>query len=130
MSQERLTRNQDLVLTELVKSSAPLSAYDILDKLRGEGLRAPLQVYRALEKLQDLGKVHRIESINSFVACRDHKCCGDTTALFAICDSCGQVSEFTDPQLQRYVNAVASQSQFQVDRAAIELRGTCAACAG
>ena len=31
-------------------AEAPLSAYDILDKLRDDGLRAPLQVYRALEK--------------------------------------------------------------------------------
>ena len=48
-----LTRNQELVLGTLAHAAAPLSAYDILDKLRDEGLRAPLQVYRALDKLTE-----------------------------------------------------------------------------
>ena len=48
-----LTRNQELVLGTLAHSDAPLSAYDILDRLRDDGLRAPLQVYRALEKLTE-----------------------------------------------------------------------------
>ncbi len=33
-----LTRNQELVLTTLNNAEAPLSAYDILDKLRDEGI--------------------------------------------------------------------------------------------
>src|SRR5690606_26809964 len=44
-----LTRNQLLVLETLHRAEGPLSAYDILDRLRDAGLRAPLQVYRALE---------------------------------------------------------------------------------
>ncbi|MCB1460156.1 MAG: transcriptional repressor, partial [Nitratireductor sp.] len=64
-----LTRNQLLVLNALVAAGGPLSAYGILDQLREEGFRAPLQVYRALEKLVDQGKVHRLESLNAFVAC-------------------------------------------------------------
>src|SRR5690606_24509193 len=48
-----LTRNQELVLGTLAHAEAPLSAYDILDRLRSEGLRAPLQVYRALDKLTE-----------------------------------------------------------------------------
>ena len=48
-----LTRNQELVLGTLAHATAPMSAYDILDKLRGDGLRAPLQIYRALEKLTE-----------------------------------------------------------------------------
>ena len=62
-----LTKNQDLVLRTLNGADAPLSAYDILDRLRDDGLRAPLQVYRALEKLIEQGLAHRLESINAFV---------------------------------------------------------------
>ena len=69
-----LTRNQGLVLGALNHSEAPLSAYDILDKLRADGLRAPLQVYRALDKLVERGLAHRLESLNAFVACADEHC--------------------------------------------------------
>ena len=55
-----LTRNQSLVMGTLASSNGPMSAYTILDELRGEGLRAPLQVYRALEKLVEFGLVHRL----------------------------------------------------------------------
>ena len=48
-----LTKNQELVLGALEKAEGPLSAYTILDALRDDGLRAPLQVYRALDKLLD-----------------------------------------------------------------------------
>ncbi len=64
-----LTRNQSLVFNALDGASGPLSAYDILDKLRADGFRAPLQVYRALDKLVEYGMVHRLESLNAFVAC-------------------------------------------------------------
>ncbi len=50
---KNLSRNQSLVYDALSRSPAPLSAYVILDKLRDSGFRAPLQVYRALEKLID-----------------------------------------------------------------------------
>src|SRR5690606_40848727 len=91
-----LTRNQDLVLKTLNAADAPLSAYDILDRLRGEGLRAPLQVYRALEKLIEQGLAHRLESVNAFVCCAQaHGHAGSTTG-FAICGKCGRVDEFAD----------------------------------
>jgi len=69
MTTPMLTKNQSLVFDILTKAEAPLSAYTILDKLRDQGFRAPLQVYRALDKLLEYGVVHRLESINSFVAC-------------------------------------------------------------
>src|SRR5690606_7906836 len=94
-----LTRNQELVLETLNSAESPLSAYDILDRLRGAGLRAPLQVYRALEKLIEQGLAHRLESLNAFVCCADsggHAEASGTTA-FAICSQCGRVDEFVDP---------------------------------
>ena len=46
MTTPMLTKNQTLVFDVLTKAEAPLSAYTILDKLRDQGFRAPLQVYR------------------------------------------------------------------------------------
>ncbi|MFN7126495.1 MAG: transcriptional repressor, partial [Allorhizobium sp.] len=49
MATPQLTKNQTMVMDALSHSEGPLSAYTILDKLRDQGFRAPLQVYRALD---------------------------------------------------------------------------------
>src|SRR3546814_12693557 len=66
----RMTHNQSLVLEVLRTEGRAMTAYQILDALREHGLRAPVQVYRALERLLEREEVHRIESLNAFVACR------------------------------------------------------------
>lgn len=124
-----LTRNQDLVLKTLNHAEGPLSAYDILDRLRGDGLRAPLQVYRALDKLIDQGLAHRLESLNAFVCCADAGCHqGASTAAFAICSACGRVDEFTDVEIVGRLADWATRNAFGLERTTIELRGRCAAC--
>lgn len=124
-----LTRNQDLVLQTLNHADGPLSAYDILDRLRGDGLRAPLQVYRALEKLIEHGLAHRLESLNAFVCCAGASCHkGASTAAFAICSGCGRVDEFADAEVVGRLADWATGNGFALERTTIELRGRCAAC--
>lgn len=130
MTAAKLTKNQTLVLDVLSRSEGPMSAYTILDNLREKGFRAPLQVYRALEKLLEFGLVHRLESLNSFVACahRDHACCSHGAVVFAICEKCGQVSEFHDHVLDERLDAWADRTNFKPQKTTIELRGLCATC--
>lgn len=123
-----LTRNQALVLTTLSGADAALSAYTILDRLRGEGLRAPLQVYRALDKLVDLGLAHRLESLNAFVACAHPHCHRTGLVAFAICETCGQVSEFSDDVVRGRLEAWADAEGFAPTRTVMEMRGQCRAC--
>jgi Fur family zinc uptake transcriptional regulator len=125
-----LTRNQDLVLKTLNAADTPLSAYDILDRLRSEGIRAPLQIYRALEKLVDGGLAHRLESLNAFVCCanaQQHARTGGTAA-FAICADCGHVDEFADEVVEERLKDWASMHGFAPTRTTIELRGLCKDC--
>ena len=124
-----LTRNQELVLGALAHSAAPLSAYDILDKLRGDGLRAPLQVYRALEKLTERGLAHRLESLNAFVCCADAHCHAGGSIAFAICEGCGKVEEFAEPAVEAKLKGWSKASGFVLARMTIELRGMCRECA-
>lgn len=129
-TQQQLTRNQTLVLGALTQADGPLSAYTILDKLRDDGFRAPLQVYRALEKLLDFGLVHRLESINAFVACahphgHDH---GHGLIAFAICEQCGAVEEFSDDIVRDRLAGWSSTHGFKAEKTVIEIRGRCAAC--
>ncbi len=123
-----LTRNQGLVLGTLTDSSGPLSAYDILDKLRTEGLRAPLQVYRALDKLVERGLAHRLESLNAFVACADAHCHRKGLIAFAICEGCGKVDEFADAVIEERLGGWAEEKGFKVERTTMEIRGKCAEC--
>jgi Fur family transcriptional regulator, zinc uptake regulator len=124
-----LTRNQSLVLDKLTKSEGPLSAYTILDQLREEGLRAPLQVYRALDKLLDMGLAHRLESLNAFVACAHPHCHRSGLIAFAICDTCSQVSEFSDDVVRARLDGWAENEGFTIQRTTMEIRGVCKACA-
>ncbi|MCQ2003935.1 Fur family transcriptional regulator [Rhizobium sp. NRK18] len=130
----KLTKNQELVLGALSDADGALSAYQILDLLRDDGFRAPLQVYRALEKLTESGLVHRLESINAFIACahRHKDCCGGHgagIAAFAICEKCGHVSEFHDHGLEDRLAALTQSKKFVPSKTTVEIRGLCEACA-
>ena len=128
---ESLTKNQSLVLEQLKAAHAPVTAYMLLDLLRPQGFRAPLQVYRALDRLMALGLIHKLESINAFMACvHGH---GDGhhhgVAGFAICDKCGNVSEFADSVIEHRLEEWAMSNGFHAQKSAIELHGQCASCA-
>lgn len=123
-----LTKNQELVMQTLSKAASPLSAYMILDQLREDGFRAPLQVYRAVEKLQEFGLVHRLESLNAFVACSHPSCQKQETLVFMICETCNQVDEIADDNLSDKLHELAAARNFNARRSAIELRGSCAQC--
>lgn len=123
-----LTKNQSLVMGALTNSDGPLSAYTILDQLRDHGFRAPLQVYRALDKLVEFGLVHRLESLNAFVACRHPDCDGHETLAFMICETCSQVTELSDMVLAQHLKSVAEKRGFALKKTTIELRGICGMC--
>jgi len=127
-----LTRNQALVFGALEGADAPLSAYTILDQLRDDGLRAPLQIYRALDKLVAFGLVHRLESLNAFVACNHPagEAGGEShgTAAFAICENCDSVAEFTEQDVAERLRSWAKTEGFEPHSTVIELRGLCEAC--
>lgn len=130
MTEARLTRNQSLVLGALSDAEGPMSAYAILDHLRPDGIKAPLQVYRALDKLVASGLAHRLESLNAFVACAHPHCHRAGMAAFAICEKCGQVDEFSDEEIRERLESWSAAKGFQAYRTVVEMRGVCAGCVG
>ena len=46
-----LTKNQQIIFDIIDKSPEPMKAYSILFNVQKKGIKAPLQVYRALDKL-------------------------------------------------------------------------------
>lgn len=116
----------DRVLEHLGRQTKPLSAYQILEGLRGDGVNAATTVYRALEQLLAAGRVHRIESLNAWTVCCDPS--HTETPVFEICEHCGAVTEHVDARLAENIAALSSHSGFKPEHSVIEIRGSCCAC--
>ena len=54
---------------------------------------------------------------------------GDCVPVFVICDACGGVSEFDDEVVGGQLARRAEERNFILNRAVVELHGTCANCA-
>lgn len=120
-------RNHERVYEVLEAARTPLSAYKLLAVLRDQGITAPLTVYRALERLVQEGRVHRLDSIKAYVACR-HPSPHVGSTVFAICRDCGTAEELLQPQAFATLREEGARHGFSADEASIELKGTCAAC--
>ena len=105
----------------------PVSAYELIDRLRDRATLAPQTVYRSLDRLIAGGQAHRLESLNAFVACCHPS--HEGAAVFAICENCGTVTEFDEPQAVERLYAWAKKAKFTVDRMTLEIRGRCRTCA-
>jgi len=128
MKNKSLSPHSKKVLMLLAKSSRPLTAYDILDKLRKSGIKAPPTVYRALETLIEHGLVHRIESLGAFVACHHHEEDHAAAAQFAVCRSCGEAAEILDRRLTTLIRDIGRHMKFRVEREMLEVLGLCRNC--
>ena len=83
-----LSKNQQIIFDLIDKSPEPMKAYSILFNVQKKGIKAPLQVYRALDKLVEIGKIHKIESRNAFIACQNSSCQVAKATAFSICEMC------------------------------------------
>jgi Fur family zinc uptake transcriptional regulator len=72
--------------------------------------------------------VHRIESLNAFVACHDDKESVAHHARFAVCQSCDSVVEIDDSRLDQYIKALGEKLNFRIEREMLELIGLCQKC--
>ena len=127
-NQQVLTKNQKIVLDIIEKSSQPIKAYSILFDVKKKGINAPLQVYRALDKLVEIGKIHKIESRNAFVACKNSNCQVSKATVFSICESCEDVTEVSNLKLSKYLNNFADKSGMKYNKYNLEFFGLCKNC--
>lgn len=125
-----LTKNQTAVFKALSAAETPLTAYELLDRdeVRGEGVKAPLSVYRALEKLLEFGLVHRIESLNAYLPCCASKRHTEPVA-FVICSECRRASELQLKDCRKHLTATAEAAGYDVETVRVEMVGRCPACA-
>jgi len=125
----RASEPRRYVLEIIASANKPATAYEILDEL-GKKLKSPKPptVYRALDSLSEHGFIHRIESLNAYIACEEgHRHKG---SQFMICDSCGQVEEIHLCSAPETLQKQASNKHFSVQYWNVELHGQCGQCAG
>tara|TARA_A100001011_G_scaffold198678_1_gene206937 strand:- start:566 stop:961 length:396 start_codon:yes stop_codon:yes gene_type:complete len=123
-----LTKNQLTVLNLLENAKEPLKAYTILFDIQKKGIKAPTQVYRALEKLIEIGKVHKIESKNSYIACNNQNCGSQTSTTFLICEGCENVIELEKDTSSSYFENISKKFGFKYSEHNLEIFGHCELC--
>jgi Fur family ferric uptake transcriptional regulator len=124
----RASTARSRVVRLLGEQECVLSAREIADRLRDEGEDVGVAtVYRALELLEGLGLIQRLDV-------------GEGTARFEpahpdgehhhhlVCDRCGRVTAFEDPQLERAITRVAGRLDYEVGGHDVILRGECPRC--
>lgn len=125
----RLTRGRRAVLELLLQAGRPMTAYEILDRLRlNDTAATPASGYRSLDFLLGHGLVHRLETTHAYVACGhpDHPHAGQ----FLICRRCGTVVETEDERVTTATEQLGKRLGFALDQRTVELTGVCGPCQG
>lgn len=128
----KLTLKRQNILSVLLLSSAPLSAYEIVDTYReqyGESLPA-MSVYRILNFLVENRLVHKLETTNQFLACAHISCDHEhEIPQFLICDRCHSVIEVgLRKTLVKELHESVQRTGFKMTSQQLELHGICAVC--
>ncbi len=116
------------VVELLGRQACALTARDIDDALRAEGRSVGrASVYRALEQLDELGLVSRLEVGQGMARYEPVHPSGDHHHHL-VCDRCGAITPFEDPRLERAIGQLAGRVAFDVHDHEVVLRGVCGAC--
>ena len=126
-----LTRNEAMVLGTLKTAQGPLKAYELLAQLKTRGVKAPMTVYRALDRLEGRGLVHKLDGLGAFVVCNHDA--PHAAQTFLVCDGCAGVTELpasqdVDAMDPSRLRRMASDSGFVMESARLEIRGRCGDC--
>ena len=118
------------VLELLDQQRCALSAVEIERALRDSGRRgaARASIYRILEELEALRMITRVEvgqGLARFEAARE-----EGHHHHMVCDTCGRVIPFEDPDLERSIERLAERVTFTVAEHDVVLHGACADCRG
>jgi Fur family zinc uptake transcriptional regulator len=128
----RLTPIRANVLRLIAEAGRPVKAYDLLEWVRegkSVGADAPPTVYRALDFLMANGFVHKLESVNAYVACH-HPSSAQHSVPFLICDRCHSAVELEDRNVVTHLELRAKALGFEPQAQTLEVHGLCARCAG
>ena len=88
----------------------------------------PISINLSIDKLIEIGKIHKIESKNAFVACKNTNCDVTKTTAFSICEKCENIEEIKDTKISKYLKSFKDNSGMNYTRYNLELFGLCKKC--
>jgi Fur family ferric uptake transcriptional regulator len=116
------------VVEMLGRQTCAVSARDIDDALRDTGrVVGRASVYRTLETLAELKLVQRLDLGSGEKRYEPHQPSGEHHHHL-VCDHCGQVQPFEDPELERALEKLAGRVDYAVDEHDVVLHGACGDC--
>jgi len=118
------------LLELLDRQACALSAVEIEDELRTGGRPVGrASIYRILDELERLRLVQRVQ-VGQTMARYEPIRAGDEHHHHLVCDSCGTVLPFTDPELEHAIQRLSGRVPMRIDEHEIVLHGSCPACDG
>lgn len=116
IGEEALSRNERIVYHELCVNAGPMKAYELLERVHKQGMRAPMTVYRALNALIRRGMAKKLASMNAFVALNREA--GKAADAFVTCLKCGRTAEIglSRRQLEEIFSPAGHAGQGRVHR--------------
>lgn len=127
------TKQQQAVLHCLEqRSGEPLTAAALTEDLRRSGSPVGLAtVYRQLEKLEQLGRVHKVNTEEgAFYQYCPHQAGGRRDCFLLRCEGCGRIVHLDCSHLQSLYDHLEAEHHFRIDSRRTILTGLCQACAG
>jgi Fur family ferric uptake transcriptional regulator len=112
------------VVELLGEEDCALTALEIDKRLPGVG-RAT--VYRALEQLESLGLIQRVD-VKGDAAGFERVDPGGHHHHHIVCEQCGRLVAFEDDRLEQAILALAERPDFKVSSHEVTLRGECSSC--
>ena len=119
----------ELVLKLLRKASGPLTAYELLEKLKKSGVKSAPIVYRALDVLVKDGTAHKIKELGAYVACdctHNHR---HALSVLTVCGDCHKVEELHNHSVIHQLESLRNAGVRLQEHAVIELPILCNSCA-
>jgi Fur family ferric uptake transcriptional regulator len=117
------------VIELLARQECALSVLEIEDTLRDSGRQVGrASIYRVIEELEELGLVTRLDLGTGTARFEPADLGGDRHHHHLLCDDCGDLVPFSDPELERVIGRVSKRLPYPVSGHDVTLHGSCASC--
>ena len=122
----KLTRQRRAVLSVIAASEGHLNPAEVYEKAKANCPEIGLTtVYRTLDILARLGAIRRVHLEGG---CHSYALASGGHRHHLVCTDCGNVVEFEGCDLSALLQAVASQTGFEIKEHWLQLFGKCPAC--
>jgi len=119
-----------VVVEALAGHGCAVTALELDDELRSrKPTVARASIYRALDQLEQLGLVQRVEVSRGAAGYERIDPSGEHHH-HAICRDCGRMVPFEDTKLERAIAGVGERISFEVSEHDVVIRGRCERCRG